>query len=66
MTRTQYVVVGVSAFTDTSVVVGTFQLVANALRASGEMDALGYVTEICPIQQVSDLGPVINDEGAER
>ncbi|HTF49489.1 MAG TPA: hypothetical protein VK735_18760 [Pseudonocardia sp.] len=57
-------VVGTSPFSDTAVTVGPLSL-RGATAAAGDMTLLGYVTEICPLQQVADLEVVVNDEGAE-
>ena len=49
------VVIGTSPAQDTSVVVGVYRSSEKALEASSDLEALGYVTEICPVVKVEDV-----------
>lgn len=55
---TQYVVIGTHPTIDTSVTVGPFNSSEAAYEASRAMDALGYVTEFCPLEKLADLEPL--------
>lgn len=52
-----YVAVGTAPTVDTAVVVGPFHTHRRALEAAGEIATLGFVTEVCECQSVSDLAP---------
>lgn len=51
----QFIVIGTSPASDTSVVVGPFRSYANAQAADLDVVALGYVTEICECLTVAQL-----------
>jgi len=55
---TQYVVIGTHPTVDTSVTVGPYNSADRAAEASAAMDALGYVTEFCPLERLEDLDPL--------
>lgn len=52
------VVVGTAPTVDTAVVVGPFRSRQRALDVAGQMDALGYVTELCDCTSIDQLEPL--------
>lgn len=61
---TQYVIVGTSPFSDTSIAVGPFRSSLRAAEADQELVHGGWNTEVCPLLAVTDVDVVTNDEGA--
>lgn len=51
----QYVVIGTSPTHDTSVVAGPYRSYDKAREAASEVDAKGYVSEICELLRVEDI-----------
>jgi hypothetical protein len=47
-------------------VFGTYRSVAAALAAAQDVEAAGYVTEICEVMKPADIEPPTNDEGMEE
>jgi len=62
MTARQWVVIGTSAYVDTSVACGPYGSAEEALNVSAELDAKGWVSELCMLYAVGEIVPVGGEE----
>lgn len=61
----QHIVIGTSAFEDTSIAAGPFNSLRRAGQAHQIMSERGWVAETVTLLQVSEIPTVTNDEGAD-
>jgi hypothetical protein len=55
MILSMLVVIGTNPTVDVSTAVGPFRTYDKALAISSELDAKGYITEICELMRVEDV-----------
>jgi hypothetical protein len=61
----QYVIIGTSPFSDTSIAVGPYRSPQRVTDADAKLTHCGWNTEVCELLAVEDVELVVNDEGIE-